>query len=532
MFAGLAIGASRAGDPVWVLASAALALQTARHAIDFSYPGVQQQVIALAPQPPLEAPLDGPRAACRRAASGARGAGRGPHAAAAAALRRVLALWRAGDRYPPRRVAEEDHRIPDRRAVRRDLGHRRAVLTRARRSSSCSCGAASRMATCSRAGRCGRSPHERGDRHHGLRRHGRRACSRATATTARSPARSAPRAGRARRGCPRSRCCSSPALPGLVAIVADRGRTLGAGWSLGAVAWAVLVGGLSSGRPLDRPAALGRPARAACDRVRRPALDRRGRGRVVAARRLRAAVRGHLPPLRRRLRSAPPRRAARRAGCRPLGGGWDGRLLARLRAAARRRAAGRLLRRGRRDPGLLFVGETIAEWRGIARAQPSAEPAGLGDDEDEGGGRLIGMVLAAGAGRRLESLTQDLPKTLLPVDGERTILDIALGNLRRAGLETVVVVTGYAAERVSERQAALEERHDVQLELVFNPKAEEWNNAYSLWCAREHFARGRAAVQRRHGPPARGRGAAAGRPRRRRARARARRREAARRRRR
>jgi choline kinase len=100
------------------------------------------------------------------------------------------------------------------------------------------------------------------------------------------------------------------------------------------------------------------------------------------------------------------------------------------------------------------------------------------------------MVLAAGAGRRLESLTEDLPKTLLPVDGERTILDIALGNLRRAGLETVVVVTGYAAERVAERQAALEERHDVRLELVFNPKAEEWNNAYSLWCAREHFGQG------------------------------------------
>ena len=100
------------------------------------------------------------------------------------------------------------------------------------------------------------------------------------------------------------------------------------------------------------------------------------------------------------------------------------------------------------------------------------------------------MVLAAGAGRRLESLTEDLPKTLLPVDGERTILDIALGNLRRAGLETVVVVTGYAAERLNERQAALEARHDVKLELVYNPKAEEWNNCYSLWCAREHFAQG------------------------------------------
>ena len=60
------------------------------------------------------------------------------------------------------------------------------------------------------------------------------------------------------------------------------------------------------------------------------------------------------------------------------------------------------------------------------------------------------MVLAAGAGRRLESLTEDLPKTLLPVDGDRTILDIALGNLRRAGMETVVVVTGFIACKVGQ----------------------------------------------------------------------------------
>src|SRR3954447_10251268 len=100
------------------------------------------------------------------------------------------------------------------------------------------------------------------------------------------------------------------------------------------------------------------------------------------------------------------------------------------------------------------------------------------------------MGLAAGAGRGPAALTEDLPKTLLPVDGDRTILDIALGNLARAGLERVVVVTGYAAERIAERQGDLEARHGVALELVFNPKAEEWNNAYSLWCAREHFADG------------------------------------------
>jgi choline kinase len=100
------------------------------------------------------------------------------------------------------------------------------------------------------------------------------------------------------------------------------------------------------------------------------------------------------------------------------------------------------------------------------------------------------MVLAAGAGRRLAPYTDTLPKTLVPVDGDRTILDIALANLKAAGLDQIAVVTGYAANAVEQRKAALEERHGVTLELVFNDKAEIWNNAYSLWCARHLFDQG------------------------------------------
>jgi choline kinase len=103
---------------------------------------------------------------------------------------------------------------------------------------------------------------------------------------------------------------------------------------------------------------------------------------------------------------------------------------------------------------------------------------------------VIGMVLAAGAGSRLGAETETLPKTLLPVDGDRTILDVALGNFAAVGLEEAVVVTGYAAERIEERVPELQERHDLRIELVFNPKALEWNNCYSLWVAREHFQRG------------------------------------------
>ncbi|WP_214109903.1 phosphocholine cytidylyltransferase family protein [Acrocarpospora catenulata] len=107
---------------------------------------------------------------------------------------------------------------------------------------------------------------------------------------------------------------------------------------------------------------------------------------------------------------------------------------------------------------------------------------------------MLGMVLAAGAGRRLRPYTDTLPKALVPVDGETTILDIALRNLAAVELREVVVIVGYRAEAVHERKAALEERHGVRLTLVHNDKAEEWNNAYSLWCARDYFGQGALLV--------------------------------------
>lgn len=100
------------------------------------------------------------------------------------------------------------------------------------------------------------------------------------------------------------------------------------------------------------------------------------------------------------------------------------------------------------------------------------------------------MVLAAGAGRRLRPYTDTLPKALVPVDGDTTILDIALRNLAEVDLREVVIVVGYAADAVEERVADLEERHGVRLTLVHNDKAEIWNNAYSFWLARDHLRDG------------------------------------------
>jgi choline kinase len=103
---------------------------------------------------------------------------------------------------------------------------------------------------------------------------------------------------------------------------------------------------------------------------------------------------------------------------------------------------------------------------------------------------MIGLILAAGAGRRLRPYTDTLPKALVPVDGDTTIMDISLRNLAAAGLPDVTIVVGYRASAVEERVAAFEQKYGVKISLVHNDKAEEWNNAYSLWLARDHFAQG------------------------------------------
>lgn len=107
---------------------------------------------------------------------------------------------------------------------------------------------------------------------------------------------------------------------------------------------------------------------------------------------------------------------------------------------------------------------------------------------------MIGLVLAAGAGRRLRPYTDTLPKALVPVDGDTTIMDISLRNLAAAGLRDVTIVVGYRAVEVENRKDAFEQKYGVRITLVHNDKAEEWNNAYSLWLAREQFAQGALLV--------------------------------------
>lgn len=106
---------------------------------------------------------------------------------------------------------------------------------------------------------------------------------------------------------------------------------------------------------------------------------------------------------------------------------------------------------------------------------------------------MRGVVLAAGQGQRLRPDTDDLPKTLLPVDGDTTILDIALRNLAAAQVTEAAIVVGFASHAIEARLPQLRDSFDMDIQLIHNDRV-DWNNAYSLWNARDFYADGALLV--------------------------------------
>lgn len=57
------------------------------------------------------------------------------------------------------------------------------------------------------------------------------------------------------------------------------------------------------------------------------------------------------------------------------------------------------------------------------------------------------VILAAGRGTRMQSLTEQMPKPMLPLHG-KPILEHVLDRLRQAGFTEALIVTGYRAETI------------------------------------------------------------------------------------
>jgi L-glutamine-phosphate cytidylyltransferase len=90
------------------------------------------------------------------------------------------------------------------------------------------------------------------------------------------------------------------------------------------------------------------------------------------------------------------------------------------------------------------------------------------------------VILAAGLGRRLASLTNGGPKALLELNG-RTLLERAIAALQDAGFREVIVVTGHAVERIRPVLAAPPD--GMMLVERWNPDYATANNIVSILTA-------------------------------------------------
>ena len=61
---------------------------------------------------------------------------------------------------------------------------------------------------------------------------------------------------------------------------------------------------------------------------------------------------------------------------------------------------------------------------------------------------MIGAIFAGGYGKRLSSITSDMPKVLLPLKNDFLILDRQLLYFKNAGIREVYLLTGYIAEKI------------------------------------------------------------------------------------
>lgn len=90
------------------------------------------------------------------------------------------------------------------------------------------------------------------------------------------------------------------------------------------------------------------------------------------------------------------------------------------------------------------------------------------------------VIVAAGRGTRMEGLTQNTHKCLLPING-RPIIEYSLETLKAHGIKRIFMVTGHFDAQV---RLALGEWI---FRFVVNPFYKTTNNMASLWFAREHM---------------------------------------------
>ncbi|MCB1196067.1 phosphocholine cytidylyltransferase family protein, partial [bacterium] len=94
------------------------------------------------------------------------------------------------------------------------------------------------------------------------------------------------------------------------------------------------------------------------------------------------------------------------------------------------------------------------------------------------------IILAAGAGTRLQSLTNGNPKCLLRI-GSKTLIEHHLDALQSHNITDIIIVLGFKKEQI----ISYVENFPFNFTFIENKEYLTTNTIYSLWLARETMAR-------------------------------------------
>lgn len=92
------------------------------------------------------------------------------------------------------------------------------------------------------------------------------------------------------------------------------------------------------------------------------------------------------------------------------------------------------------------------------------------------------IILAAGQAKRLQSLTVNTPKCLLPIRG-KPLIDYQMAALIRNGINEIVLVVGFRKEKIISHLT--QTYPDLTFRFIENELYEKTGPAYSLYLARE-----------------------------------------------
>ena len=88
------------------------------------------------------------------------------------------------------------------------------------------------------------------------------------------------------------------------------------------------------------------------------------------------------------------------------------------------------------------------------------------------------IILAAGRGSRMLSLTDNMPKSLVLLRG-KPLIEHQINAFLKAGVREIIIITGYQSQY-------LEPWGDIR---IYNPRWQNTNMVYSLMCAKDYLVK-------------------------------------------